>query len=313
MSARTSIDTPEGMGLPSIQSGGLALARDRRANRLNRRFQQSASTNQDLLNGLDVAFYAEDLLRGYRVDIRDDASGAWRSLCQRIGSYVFPEAPLDPLPFEDEGYLKGASTTSKDDQNSDLYFHETLFRWGGWSLVAERPGKTIQRKLDADSGEYQESPERVKSQAGDEFKLEVRASGQTRQPAAPALWAHLPDAGASRRPGGQQRRFQRPGRQSRQRAGAVPALRAAGPPALVPRARFTEGESVERMVIRSNYHQTAGEYVGDPAGGRHAGQALHLPGSQRAACCAAQDLAGDGRDARHAGPLLCARAVPGRV
>jgi hypothetical protein len=260
----TSIDTPEGMGLPSIQSGGLALARDRRANRLNRRFQQSASTNQDLLNGLDVSFYAEDLLRGYRVDIRDDASGAWRSLCQRIGSYVFPEAPLDPLPFEDEGYLKGASTTSKDDKNSDLYFHETLFRWGGWSLVAERPGKTIRRKLDADSGEYQETPERVKSQAGDEFKLEVRAAakpgslprlrfGRTYQMrvraadlAGNSVDFNDPDDSHASEPV-QYLRFE-------------PLI----PPALVPRARFTEGESVERMVIRSNYHQTPGEYVGDP-------------------------------------------------
>jgi hypothetical protein len=260
---RASIETPDGMGLPSIQSGGLALARYGRAERLHQHFQQSSNLNQDLLNGLEVAFFAEDLLRGYRVDIRDDASGEWRSLCQRTGSYVFPDVEREPVPFEDEGYLKGASTTSSDDQTSDLYFHETMFRWAGWSLVAERPGRTIHRKLDEDTGEYQETPERVKNQAATEFALEVNAS---------ALPGSLPRL-----------RFGR-SYQMRVRAAdlagnsvdlndpddsyaseKVTYLRFEPlvQPTLTPRAHFTEGESVERMVIRSNYHQSASEYVGD--------------------------------------------------
>jgi hypothetical protein len=262
-SRRASFDTPDGMGLPSIQSGGLALARFGRAARLHQHFQQSAKLNQDLLNGMDVAFFAEDVLRGYRVDVRDDASGEWRSLCQRAGSYTFPDVPRPPLPFEDEGYLKGASTTSADDQSSDLYFHETMFRWAGWSLVAERPGKTIQRKLDENTGEYQETPERVKNQAAKEFRLEVDVTAkpgslprlrfgrsyQVRLRAADLAGNSLDaddqnDAHASEK---------------------VTYLRfePLSQPTLAPRTHFTEGESVERMVIRSNYHQTASEYVND--------------------------------------------------
>jgi len=266
MDARqVSIDTPEGMGLPSIQSGGLALARSGRASRLHQHFQQSASLNQDLLNGLEVAFFAEDLLRGYRVDIRDDVSGEWRSLCRRVGEYAFPDVPRQPLDFDDEGYLKSASTSSKDDKDSDLYFHETLFRWAGWSLVAERPGKTIHRKQDDDTGEYQETPERVKNRAVTEFRLEIDAAarpgslprlrfGRTYQMRVRAAdlagnsvdFSDPNDAHASDK---------------------VTYLRyePLAQPTLVPRAHFTEGESVERMVIRSNYHQTAAEYVVDPA------------------------------------------------
>ena len=149
----TDIDTPTEMGLPSIQSGGLGLLRSERAFLLHQYFLDNDKLNQALTSGQTVELYAEDLLRGYRVDLRAKGAAAWRSLCQRVGSYSFPEIDREPIPFDDEGYLKSGSTTSKDDQTSDLYFHESVFRWNGWSLVAERPGKTIRRVQDPNTGE----------------------------------------------------------------------------------------------------------------------------------------------------------------
>ena len=65
------------------------------------------------------------------------------------GHYLL-QADRQRLPFRpDEGYVKGASTTS--DGGEDHYLHEALFRWTGWSLVAPRPGRTIRAVEASDS------------------------------------------------------------------------------------------------------------------------------------------------------------------
>lgn len=258
----TAIDTPEEGGLPSIQSGGLALVRGGRAFRLHQHFVDTDGLNQLLDSGGDVIFYADDLLRGYRVDICDDESGLWRSLCERVGQYVLPETGRDPIPYADEGYVKSASTSGRDDLSDDLYFHETLFRWSGWSLVAERPGRTIVGKSDA--GVHEENIEKVPNTAETPFKLEIDTHAK------PLSLPRL--------------RFGR-GYQMRVRAvdlaGGGEVLDSAGesqasdlviygryepllPPTLVPRAPFTEGESTERMVIRSDYDRNTDEYINSP-------------------------------------------------
>ena len=50
-----------------------------------------------------------------------------------------------PVPVKaDEGFVKGASTTSvPGETDADLYLHEAVFGWDGWSLVAKRPGQAI--------------------------------------------------------------------------------------------------------------------------------------------------------------------------
>ncbi len=135
------IDIGDRAGLPSMQSGGLALLANGRAYRLHHHFVDDINKNNALLaNSGDL--YADELLRGYRVDIFDADTGEWRSLCRRDGELIFHNTG-DKVPFDDEGYVKSASASSKDDTNSDLYFHEAMFKWNGWSLVAPRPGKTI--------------------------------------------------------------------------------------------------------------------------------------------------------------------------
>ncbi|MBM3526275.1 MAG: hypothetical protein FJX57_25270, partial [Alphaproteobacteria bacterium] len=65
---------------------------------------------------------------------------------QRVGTYTLKLAAGDeavPGITPDEGYVKAESASSKDGAASDLYLHETLFKWTGWSLVASRPGRTI--------------------------------------------------------------------------------------------------------------------------------------------------------------------------
>jgi len=142
-------DTPEDAGLSSLRSAGIALTKFGRAFDLNQHFAATFPKNQDLEKNdpnKPVDLYADELVRGYRVDVLDETFGGnagWRSLCRRVGAYTFPESSANALSVDDEGYVKGASTTSKDSKDSDLYLHETVFRWDGWSLCAQRPGKTI--------------------------------------------------------------------------------------------------------------------------------------------------------------------------
>ncbi len=90
----------------------------------------------------DVELYAEDLVRGYRIDVWDEADGAWRSLCERIGEYKFDNLG-QTIGLADEGCISLAATSDVSGESDDLYMHETLFRWEGWSLCASRPGMPV--------------------------------------------------------------------------------------------------------------------------------------------------------------------------
>lgn len=352
-------DTPEDAGLTSLRSAGIALTKSGRAFNLNKHFVIAQDKNNILEMNDDnqpVDLYADDLLRGYRVDMLDEkiSEPEWRSLCQRIGNYTLPDSGIDSIPVDDEGYVKGASATSKDKENSDLYLHETVFRWDGWSLCAQRPGKTIvsetreegsevlfnlkniwdeatveneqfinflEKYLDIrwargasitmpdnntreindsnntitlslegtnilklktdDDKEYSydikdensdqnvyttilmqdEKPDLVKNKAATDFKLESNFSAkpgtlpQLRFGHSYRLRARTVDISGNSVSG-----------DSKDSSNSSKSLYYSRfepliPPVIVPRKEFTEGESVERMVIRSNFDKTSTEYI----------------------------------------------------
>ncbi len=88
-------------------------------------------------------------MRGYRIDVWDAQASAWRSLCQRVGRYRFTEpagggAPIELTNEEDEGFVQmGATESLNPAATRVLRAHESLFTWDGWSLSAPRPGQTI--------------------------------------------------------------------------------------------------------------------------------------------------------------------------
>ena len=89
-------------------------------------------------------------MRGYRIDIWEDVSKQWHSLCQRKARYDIGEgtAVID-VPAE-EGTVRLAATTSSDPaSNQDIiWLHETLVAWPGWSLCAPPLGRTIGHDLE---------------------------------------------------------------------------------------------------------------------------------------------------------------------
>ena len=165
--AKSTIDTPQNYGLPSLRSAGFSCARVGRATRLVTNFTAAKQNNQAITanpRNSAVVLVADDVTRGYRVDVWSSLDGEWRSLSARDGVYHFLRTDLK-REFADEGFVTIATSQSADGTTTDLYLPESIFRWRGWSLSAPRPGRTI----GGDS-----TPATPANPATTEFKLEAQ-------------------------------------------------------------------------------------------------------------------------------------------
>ncbi len=160
--------------LPALRSAGLSLNLTNRANRLYQHFNQTAQNNNRVEAQQNILLYAEDILRGYRVDIWDSSTKSWHTLCLRDGVYKLEDTVIGMPETVDEGFAQMAMTqqaqTEEDTppESDDLYLHESLFRWEGWSLVAPRPGKSIPPEGDTNTAPREEPNTPLMP-----FKLEV--------------------------------------------------------------------------------------------------------------------------------------------
>lgn len=264
--------------LANLRAGGIGVSRHGRAGQVAINAATAALNDAALRAGgaaaAAVTLFAEDVLRGYRVDVRDKGSERWRSLCEREGRYeALPQGALParqiPLP-PDEGHVKGASTASPEVGSSEHYLHETLFRWTGWSLVAPRPGRTLRdatvpgTHLQIEEVVDQPDPSQVAPQGNGLSVLMAARKGslpRLRFGQSYRLRARLVDLA------GNSLALEEPEDLEQ----ASDALRygrfePVDPPALVLRQRMSEGESLERLVIRSNYDCTAADYTAKIAG-----------------------------------------------
>jgi hypothetical protein len=144
-------DTPAAYTLPALRTRGLSVAQVDRAVDLHATIGRSGQLNDHLSTGdvthADAALNAEDLVRGHAVDVWDDVTGKWHSLCRRVGTYTVP-GTKQTFQVTDEAPITPAATgpsdlAPADARTADLYLHESMFHWTGWSLVAPRPGKLI--------------------------------------------------------------------------------------------------------------------------------------------------------------------------
>lgn len=251
----------------ALRSGGLGVSRHGRAAQIAQSAAAAALKNQHIQTSAaasrQIVLHTEDVLRGYRVDVQHQ--GKWYSLCQRDGRYLL-QADRQRLPFRpDEGYVKGASTTS--DGGEDHYLHEALFRWTGWSLVAPRPGRTIRAVEASDCGLQGESIEEVKDEAAQgnglliDFKAQPGTLPRLRFGHDYRFRARIVDlAGHSLALNDTSLD------KLEQATDPVSYLRfePVDPPALVHQHRVSEGESLERMVLRSNADHTPDSYLNTP-------------------------------------------------
>ncbi len=221
---------------------------------------------QLLLKGKqEVGLFAEDLVRGYAIDVWDEEVGRWFSLCSRSGVATFGvgegsvAVPLEP----DFGWITLALTkppkgSTTDEKQKELSLHEALFRWANWSLVATRVGKAVNNA---------ERPESIQNGPATDFELSV----QYRVPTTPEGVLPVLRYGKSYRVrarvadlAGNVTPFGDPASKDFAEASDLQAydrLEPGPPPELLMRNPRTEGESAERMVIRSNFDTPAAATV----------------------------------------------------
>ncbi len=141
--------------LPSMRSGGLQLYVDRRGAAVLDAIKESKAFNNALEQGgaQPRPFFAEDLVRGYRLDIWDSQSNDWHSLHRRSGKYAIGDLELPFETQEEEGFFQLATTQpapGAKPADKDLYVHEVIARWAGWSLSVPFPAKSLSRFADPD-------------------------------------------------------------------------------------------------------------------------------------------------------------------
>ena len=166
--------TPDSYGLPALRSGGFSIARTDRAVLLSNRLNDSSNFNDNISNNPqpspDSNLKADFLVRGYRVDVWDSMTKKWHSLCLRNGSYNFLTSHIKKQ-FKDEGFI--SLSTSQVDENSDFHLPESLFRWTGWGLCVRRIGKTIGGKPAEGEVYDPNKPGSVVNDSKTDFNLEV--------------------------------------------------------------------------------------------------------------------------------------------
>ncbi|MGE3106993.1 MAG: hypothetical protein AB7G11_04145 [Phycisphaerales bacterium] len=141
--------------LPALRSSGLQVYVDKRGAHVLDSIQQSKAFNDALESGgaQPRPFFAEDLVRGYRLDVWDSHTNAWHSLHQRRGKYEIGEERIAFDPGDEEGFVQFAAAQpapGAEPGDKDLYIHEAIARWAGWSLSAPMPAKALSRYGDPD-------------------------------------------------------------------------------------------------------------------------------------------------------------------
>ena len=269
------IEEPDRSGAPAVRTGGLGLIHNGRADALHDDFYEARRSNHALESGAPnpAPLAAEDITRGMRVDIYDDQTQSWYSLHARQGDYVPTRDPARRLDAEaDEGVFQVGLAGDVDtpgvapDPNGELYVHESLVTWDGWSLSVPRPGSKVEQEprppdpaqdvtplpLDVRFSAPEGTLPRLRF--GRSYGLRLRAvdlaGNSLTLPEADSLTGLLSNLALPgiypMIPGGRlipYRRFE-----------PVP------PPELVARRRFGEGEGLERLVIRSDFDISSADY-----------------------------------------------------
>ncbi|GGS90329.1 hypothetical protein ACFFV7_44135 [Nonomuraea spiralis] len=141
-----------GTGTTALQGAGLTVFHRGRDAWLAAQIGDDAA-HQAGTGGTPPELHAGHLVRGFRVDAGivgpEGAVTGWLSLCRRRGSYLIRRSGQQPYRIEgiadDEGAVRASAVTRDATRTDELYVHQALFGWDGWSLAAPLPGRTLDR------------------------------------------------------------------------------------------------------------------------------------------------------------------------
>lgn len=139
-------------GLPTLGQPTIALSINKAGEKLAGLLSTTQVKNKALIEGnhTQIVHNAEELVRGYRVDVWDSVTKVWHPLCERIGTYRLGDAQLtwngDNTELVDEAWVQLATQSDPADDSlapQEMRLSEEMFSWNGWSLVIERPGAAL--------------------------------------------------------------------------------------------------------------------------------------------------------------------------
>ena len=135
---------------PALRNDGIALVHSGHGAALQARIS-AAQVGRESLRGPEAPpLMAEDLVRGYRVDVGDDVTGAFHSLHARRVRYDvdgFGTVPAADETLSDEGFFQESVTG-----DGQLFVHEHVVTWRGWSLSVPRP-EAARRRVTRPAGD----------------------------------------------------------------------------------------------------------------------------------------------------------------
>ena len=242
------LDGRDEVHLPVVRDHGITVSQPNRAARAVRGVQTAAAFD---VPGQEPILFADDVTTGYRVDVARNR-GPFRSLMRRRVRYTVGR---EVITAEDEGKVEAMVAAQQLDGDGvpQLRIGEEVIDWNGWSAVAPKPGPKVASGVGTDQVTEIE-PALV---PGYDLKAEIAAGNgslpRLRFGSEYELRARAVDlAGNSPAPA------------PTDRGRALPPLKylrreAAPSPALLPRRRFIEGESLNTLVVRA----------GDPPCERH--------------------------------------------
>ncbi|HYN28688.1 MAG TPA: hypothetical protein VES95_02280 [Dermatophilaceae bacterium] len=255
----------EAVRLPVRRSAGLILAQRNRPSGVVEAALDGAVAHTAGVGNVDGApvLTAADVTTGYRIDV-SDGGGPFRSLMRRGARYrvgsgagaLTVTAPDPAVPGSDEGVAARSVAVQQADADGVpvLRVGEEIAQWTGWSLAAPRPGRTVTGEPEDEATTAAIGPEPI---PGIPVTAEVTAEPQSlprlrfgRRYRLRGRAVHLGGVSA---PATSADTSQVTSEQHFRRLDVVPA------PTLVHRRRNVEGESLTRLVVRSDDGTPVGE------------------------------------------------------
>jgi len=138
--------------MPALRTAGIAIVSNGRQRKVSDAINRANEFEKACNSGAPILLTARDVTQGYAVDVHSilpgASSGKWLSLCDRDETFTIDGRTI---AFTDQtGVVRPGATkavdklTTQTEPPNELYVHEALVRWTGWSLTAPRP-KSIPR------------------------------------------------------------------------------------------------------------------------------------------------------------------------